>query len=147
MIANLYGPVPGRRHDSYMLQESELLDKLTNHLGDHPMYLYADSGYALHRHIITPHLGNHLSEEQKLFNLTMSKLRVSVEWEFGDLDRQFAFIDFKKNLKIFLQPVAKYYFVAAILKNCQNCLYQCQTSKYFDLKPPKLEEYLRNQSI
>ncbi|OXA47007.1 putative nuclease HARBI1 [Folsomia candida] len=82
MVANLYGPIPGRRHDSYMLHESGLLDKLAVHLGGQEMYLYGDSGYPLHRSLITPHIGNQLSDQQKLFNLTMSKLRVCVEWEF-----------------------------------------------------------------
>jgi hypothetical protein len=41
-------------------------------------------------------------------------------WENSTI---FAFLDFKKNLKVLLQPVAKYYIVASLLINCHTCLY------------------------
>ena len=54
------------------------------------------------------------------------------------------YLDFCKNLKVLLQPVAKYYNVGALLTNCHTCLYGSVTSSFFDLEPPKLEEYLAN---
>ena len=52
------------------------------------------------------------------------------------------FLDFKKNQKILLQPVGKFYIVGALLTNCHTCLYSCQTSEYFGIDPPSLETYL-----
>ena len=72
-------------------------------------------------------------------NSKMSKLRVSVEWGFGKTCQLFAFLDFKKNLKILLQPIGKYYLVAAVLANCHTCLYGSQTSTFFGVDPPELE--------
>jgi len=94
--------------------------------------------------LITPHLGSNLTQDQLNFNKVMSKMRICVEWEFADLYNQFAFISFKQNQKLYLQPVAKYFIVSTILKNCKTCLYGSQTSQYFQCDPPSLEQYLRN---
>ena len=69
---------------------------------------------------------------------------MSVEWSFGDIVVDLAFIDFKKNLKIGLQPVAMYYRVAALLTNCHTIINGGnKTSKYFGIAPPLLHEYLQ----
>lgn len=145
LIANLHGPEPGRRHDSFMLARSNLLQRLEDHLNAPDLYIYGDSGYPLKRHLITPYIGSNLTDEQREFNTTMSKLRICVEWEFGELFEQFAFLRYKFNQKIFLQPLKKYMFVSTILKNCQTCLYGSQTSIYFNIFPPTLESYLHNE--
>ena len=71
----------------------------------------------------------------------MSQLRVSVEWVFGDIVNYFKFVDFKKNLKIGLSSVGKFYVVSALLRNALTCLYGNTTSAFFDLPPPALNEY------
>ena len=144
LIANLYGPVVGIRHDSFMMYDSGLPQQMQTLLGAQNFYLYGDPGYPIRRFLITPFLGNNLTQAQREFNSTMSKMRICVEWEFGDLFEQFAFLDFRKNQKIYLQPVSKYMFVSAILKNCKTCLRGCQTSMYFNLSPPTLESYVKN---
>lgn len=108
LIANLHGPEPGRRNDSFMLARSNLLQRLEEHLNAPDLYIYGDSGYPLKRHLITPYIGSNLTDEQREFNTTMSKLRICVEWEFGELFEQFAFLRYKFNQKIFLQPLKKY---------------------------------------
>ena len=50
-------------------------------------------------HLQTPYKGNNLTNDQKAFNTAMSKVRVSVEWVFGEIAGYFAFIDFKKKIK------------------------------------------------
>jgi hypothetical protein len=82
LIANLYGPEPGRRHDAFMLKRSGILGKLDEIIGADKLYLYGDSGYPLRGKLITPHLGSNLTIEKRAFNETMSKLRICVEWEF-----------------------------------------------------------------
>jgi len=79
---------------------------------------------------------------ERQFNNSMRKARIAVEWTFSKIVKEFAFLNFDKNLKIYLQPVGMYYLVAGILTNCHTCLYGSQTSKYFNCCPPNLEEYL-----
>ena len=85
-----------------------------------------------------------ITEEQQSFNQGMSKVRVSVEWAFGKVVQYFAFPDFKKNLKILLQPIGKYYAVGVILTNCHTYIYGSVTSSFFHVPPPDVQTYLRN---
>ena len=85
-----------------------------------------------------------MTADEQEFNRCMSKVRVSAEWGFGKITQNFAFLDFKKNLKILLQPVAKYYVVGKLLVNCHTCLYGSLPSKFFKLEPPSLDTYLSN---
>ena len=89
-------------------------------------------------------IGAGLTPRQVRYNLVMSKLRQAVEWSFGKVTNIWAFIDFKKNQKLYLQPVAKYYLVGVLLKNCHSCMYGNQTSRYFQVPTPELEDYLAN---
>ena len=71
----------------------------------------------------------------------MSEVRVAVEWVFGDILNYFAFLDFKKDLKVGLSAVGKMYIVCALLRNAHTCIYQSSTSKFFGLNPPALQDY------
>ena len=71
----------------------------------------------------------------------MSRVRTSVEWVFGGIVNYFAFLDFKKNLKIQLNAVGEMYSVCALLTIVHTCLYQSMTSSYFGIEPPQLNEY------
>ena len=95
MIANLYGPVEGKRHDKGMLAES------------------------------------------------MSKVRVSVEWVFGEIINYSAFMDFKKNLKIGLSSVGKMYITCALLHNAKTCLYHNSTTEFSGIDPPSIDNYFQ----
>ena len=75
------------------------------------------------------------------FNQSMSTVRESVEWLFNDIVNYFKFMDFKKNLKISLNSVRKMYVICAILRNALTWLYPNQTSQYFNLDPPTLQDY------
>ena len=140
IIAHLFGPIEGRRHDAFMLGESNLLPLLARD----PYVVYGDPAYGITRHIISLFRGAHLTGPQQLFNAEMSKCRTCVEWGFGKLLQYFTYLDFQKNLKVLLQPVAKYYLVGALLINCHTCMYGSLTGTYFDLEAPSLETYLSN---
>ena len=73
-----------------------------------------------------------------MFNESMSAVRSSVEWLFGDIVNYFKFLDFKKNLKIGLSQVGKMYIVCAILRNALTCLYSNTTADFCVLDPPSL---------
>ena len=40
-----------------------------------------------------------LTPEMRAFNTVMSRVRISVEWLFGDITNYFKFIDYKKDLE------------------------------------------------
>lgn len=143
IIYNLFGSVEGRRHDSHMLARSGLLHMLEARFNGYadPPYVYGDLGYPLSKFLITPFKGTNDIREKRV-NEKMSPLRVSVEWGFAKILQNFPFLDYKKNLKICKQKVAKFYKVGTILTNCHTCLYGSQTSEYFESDAPSLEEYL-----
>ena len=101
-------------------------------------------------HLQCPFRHGVLTDEMKAYNASMSTVRSSVEWLFGDIINYFKSLDFKKNLKIGLTSVGKMYIVSALLQNALTCLYGNQTSSFFDLEPPTLEEYfswMKNLSL
>ncbi|GFO47414.1 hypothetical protein PoB_007391900, partial [Plakobranchus ocellatus] len=149
LFAHMFGPMEGRRHDAAMFHESGIMTTLEetmiymNRPDGTPLCLYGDPAYPLRPHAMKPFMGARLTREQEAFNKDISSVRISVEWGFGKMSNLFAFVDFKKkkNLKLHLQPVGKIFLVATILANCHTCLYSSQTSEYFNLSPPSLEEY------
>lgn len=107
------------------------------------MCIYGDLAYPLRVHLQTPFREAQPRPLMREYNRSMSQLRISVEWLFGDIANSFKFTDYKKNLKIGLSSVGKMYVVCALLRNAITCLYGNQTSDYFDLDPPTLEEYFQ----
>jgi hypothetical protein len=79
--------------------------------------------------------------------LKMSNVCACVEWGFGKITQYFAYPDFKRNLKVLLQPIGKYYMVGALLINCHTCLYDSVAGVYFGLEPPSLETYLTIRNL
>ena len=61
--------------------------------------------------------------QMAMFSGSMSSVRVSVEWLFGDIVNYFKFLDFKKNLKIGLSNIGKTYVVCALMRNALTCFY------------------------
>ena len=132
LIANLAGPYEGKKHDASLLAESEILEDLSNLRGTRgeEVCIYGDAAYPMHPSLIAPFPTRNLTPEQAAFNLGMSKVCQAVEWSFGKVIQQFAFLDLKKKLKLNLQPLGKYYIVGTILTNCHTCTYDSQTSNY-----------------
>jgi len=108
------------------------------------LVIYGDPAYPRSRHIQCPFKGAMLNNDEQEFNTQMSSVRQSVEWGFGKILQYFAFVDFKKNQKVFLQPVGKQYIVSAILTNLHTCLNGSTTATAFGVDPPSVQEYLGN---
>ena len=134
----------GRKHDAGMLADSRLLDDLEqfafNQAGQ-PLCVYGDPAYPIRIHLQQPFKYGVLTPQMEEYNHRMSAVRASVEWLFGDVVNSFKFNDFKRNLKLFLNSVGKIYVVSVILRNALTCLYGNITSTFFDLTPPRLEDY------
>ena len=143
LIGNLAGPFEGKRHDSTMLHESGLLTSLEQvaFFNNHPLCLYGDPAYPLGVHLQAPFRNVEITPERQEFNREMSRVRVSVEWMFGNITNYFSFVDFKKQMKLHLSPIGKIYFVAALLQNAHTCLYGNLVSDFFDLQPPSVYGY------
>lgn len=145
LIGRLDGPFIGRRHDAAILNLSNLREEMETIFSRHINHyaLFGDPGYSNSQYIKVGYKNHqHLSDKQKVFNKDMSSLRVSVEYGFGKIVQLFAFVDFKKNQKLFLQHLKKQYYVAAFLVNCYICMNGSQVSDYFQCLPPSIQEYL-----
>ncbi|XP_029849030.2 uncharacterized protein LOC115331130 [Ixodes scapularis] len=143
MICQLDGPFEGNRHDAGMLHVSGLYEKMEALCQDQSYVIYGDPAYPLRRHLLKPYGGATLQQPQVDFNKAMSSVRQAVEWGFGKVVTEFAFVDFKKNQKMLLQRVPQMYKVATLLANCHTCLYGSQVTSYFHVDAPSLEEYLQ----
>lgn len=129
-----------------MLADSGLLDDLQQHAFSptgQSMCVYGDPAYPIRIHLQGPFRQGQITPQMQLYNASMSAVRVSVEWLFGDVINSFKFIDYKKNLKIELSSVGKMYIVCALLRNALTCLYRNQVSLFFQHEPPTLEEYFQ----
>ena len=104
-------------------------------------YLYGDKGYTDTATIMAPYEGD-LSPLKDAFNKAMSKVRIAVERNYHIVTDNWRFVAYKSSQKVFLFPVGKFYIAAVVLTNCLNCLRPNQTSQYFQVSPPSLEEYL-----
>lgn len=81
-----------------MLRDSRILEMLEAHAFDsdgEPMCLYVDPAYPLRVHLQAPFGMVVPNPDMVAFNKSMSKVRVSVEWLFGDIINNFKFMDFK----------------------------------------------------
>jgi len=106
-----------------------------------PLCIYGDTAYPLRVHLQTCYRGANLTQGQQLYNTSMSEVRVTVEWAFGEIVKNWGMLDYKKKLKIGLSAVGKFYLVATLLRNAITCLYGSQISRFFDLDPPRAIEY------
>lgn len=146
MIASLHGPYEGRKHDSSMLHDTNLLNELRQNAwaNGYPLCLYGDPAYPLNPHLQMPfRRAQPLTANMTAYNKAMSQVRVSVEWLFGNITNYFTFIDFKKQMKIGLSPVGKLYVVCALFENARTCLYSNIVSQSFGVDPPTLHEYFQ----
>ena len=97
LVANLYDPVEGRRHDSEMLADSAILPLLqqysVNQNGNQSR-IYGNLAYPLRPQLQTPISNPLINPQQAAYNTVMSEARVGVECVFGDIANFFKFFDF-----------------------------------------------------
>ena len=82
-----------------MLADSGLLRDLSQYAFSttgHALCLYGDSAYPLRVHLQTPFRIVAPNPLMEGFNHSMSSVRISVEWIFGDIINYFKFLDFKQ---------------------------------------------------
>jgi len=138
--------VTGRHHDQWLLTDSGILEELLENMSDedgNEYVIYGDPGYSMRPGLLSPFRTNFISREEQEFNTRMSECRQAVEWVFGVVAKEWAFLDFAQNQKVLLSPVASWYKLGYFLCNVLACMHEeCQVSAYFSTTPPTLQEYL-----
>ena len=103
LVANLYGPVEGKRHDSGILAMSGLLDALQRYSVSpygNTLCIYGDPAYALRPCFQAPFRGAVLTPDQQVRNKSIKEVRVSIEWIFGDIIITLNFWTLRKTWKL-----------------------------------------------
>lgn len=75
----------------------------------------------------------------------MSGDRVTVELAFGGLGNRFPLVIYKRKNKLNKCAVAAQFVAAVVVNNAISCLEPSQTSQYFGVPPPPIEEFLHSQ--
>lgn len=73
-------------------------------------------------------------------NQLLASLRIPVEWSFGIVRTLWAGVT--SMMRVRLTPIGVWWRIAVLLTNCYTCLYGGNSSDYFEILPPTLEEYL-----
>ena len=105
-----------------MHQDSGILPQLTNKVdrNGEPYYLYGDPACSSLPLLLAPYRGARIALQQLNLNKSVTPLCQCVEWGFGDIARNFAFIDLKKYEAIPVAFAKHYYVVASLLTNCKT---------------------------
>ena len=141
----MFEPIEGCRYDSGMLRESGLvnqLESLPDTSNGKTYCIYGDPAYLLRPQLLAPYKGENITADQREFNKEMSGVRIVVEWAYVKVLQLFPFVDFKKNQKLLLQPIAAPYYTAVLLTNCHRCVPIAEINTFLNIEPPRLEEYL-----
>lgn len=142
LISHLFGPVDGRRHDLFMLNESGFKDVLEKNSNFHNKLIYGDPAYGCTNVFCCPFKGCRVDVPQHELNKAMSAIRVSVEWSYGEVTKYFSFLDFKRHQQIATTPTATLYKLGVLFTNCITIARGGNNnSKYFSCKPPTFDEY------
>ena len=149
MILHAYGPVEGRRHDWFMYVCSGLEINLRSvlHVNGRQYVIYGDSEYNWRPFMEVPFQGSNLNANQRAFNASMSKSRITVEWIFKEVKMYLPVVDNKRKMKLWESPVGLLYISTMVLCNLRNCIYPNQISAYFGVSPPSLDEYLKERGM
>jgi hypothetical protein len=147
LLHQLCGPWPGSRHDMHMLHKSELvsyLQQLPQDANHRIFSVYADQGYAACSGIVTPYFDGAVNAVHEAYNQAMASARICVEWAFGDILCYWASLDMKRQQQLFSnRKIGQVYLVAGLLCNFRTCLVGNNTSTYFKVAAPALEDYLQ----
>lgn len=144
MIADMYGPAVGRRHDMHLLVASRINERLAAAQATigRQRYIYGDAAYPVLSHVMGARRRMDVDPVLNAVDRQLSGARIAVEWAFGKVISEFAFLDFEKNQKLFLSPVSKLYIVACVLTNLHTCFYGNQISMMYNYNPPSAAAYV-----
>jgi hypothetical protein len=74
----------------------------------------------------------------------LCKIRVTVEWCFGEVFARFPYLKDRYKAKVFQTSPSSHFVVGVILTNCLKCFRGCNSTTYFsNATPLTIQEYLR----
>jgi len=135
---------PGRWNDNKQRRVCGIVNDLAMLQVNEPrQYIcLTDKGYGAVNGFWPMYHGNVLNNHQSDVNRRATTIRTCVEWGFGDIIQTWAFIDFYRPQKSLLSPIGNYFHAATLMTNIRTCLYGNQTSEYYGIQPPTLEQYI-----
>jgi hypothetical protein len=146
ITSSLCEPYNGNNNCPETFNSSLMLSRLNYHFDEvspeKDYAVYGDETYSLSKHIILPFNRVTMDEIEKETNVSMSKVRVAVEMEFGKTATCFSGSKWKHGKRILQNKPALKYILAIIFKNIHTCLHGSPISKMFRVGPLTLEEYL-----
>lgn len=144
LALHVAGPYEGRRHDLTIWRWSELDAELQTKLmiDGVQFYIYGDSAYLEKPWCRIPMLGTELTEMQRQLNTEQSRVRISVEWFYSEVNKYWTRCVYKRTLRLHAAPVGLMYKAALLLTNFRSCIYPNEISRFFKVTPPTLEDYL-----
>jgi nuclease HARBI1 len=133
ILAQVWGPVDGRRHDAHLFAISHINEKLES--------LSQQSGTIIHAHGDSAFPAS--SHTVKGGGWEMNRKRICVEWSIGKILSQGASLDMSVHQQIYLNRPGALYIVGCLMTNFHTCVYGSETGLYFACKAPTLESYMR----
>ena len=97
LVASIYGPIEGRRHDSGILADSAILPLLQQYSinqNGNQSRIYGNLAYPLRPQLQTPISNPLVNPQQAAYDTVMSEAKVGVECVFGDIANFLKFFDF-----------------------------------------------------
>jgi len=142
LIAHLFGPWEGRRHDMTWYHESGLDAVLSDALVIQGVqhYIYGDAAYLVRPWLQASFRGV-MKPNKEACNETMKVPRAAIECGFKDVKQVCAFRDFLRKLKIREGPVGLFYRAGALIWKLRCCAYGSATADFFKCPPPSWEVY------
>jgi len=134
MDFHIFGPLSVRRNDLTALDKSDIENKIREQffVDEIVLKLFGDSAFMV---------SDIMSTAESLPGRGMSSVREVIEWSYKDVKQLWKYCDYKHVLQLRKQPVAKIFFVCLLLRNIYVSLHGSQTSDYFTMTPPTLEEW------
>ncbi len=146
MIMHAYGGVSIRHNDSWSLRMSDINGIVSRAQEGSPVQyiMYGDSAYTWMSHLKSRYvaaLGDNLTQRERDEDIAMSSVRESIEWDYGRIKSLWKTIDYKKMLRIGDGLVSDIFITAMLFPNAHCTMNGSQTTSYFNLMPPTLEEW------
>lgn len=144
-----FGPKEGRRNDLELLNKSNLITSsrvlLKPPRTARVMSWYGDSIFPLLEVLMVGFPRLTATPLEKAMNKAMNGGRTTVEWQFKDVYTRAAYLNYapgKKLGTVKKQDLGRKFVLAVLVANWHNCLYSCETARFFGMTAPTLREYL-----
>ena len=127
MTMDLHGPYSLRKNDLKLLSFSRINARRLRELQERAteqLTMYGDSIYPRLSHLKSSWRRGGVAEWQKAENKAYTKVRISIEWNYGATGNLYGYLCNHDKLKLLSSNVvSKVYTVATILRNCHVAMY------------------------